>query len=144
MRTLKGWQWKKTELSEYKSIEGFVTLGVMHKITFKHKGHDYAFCPRSGSSDYVSLFLYDDHTLYVYSENPAYRYAGVKKYYLKDGVIKPGDFIHFLQSDYDFMGLMQSDNYNCIDRFFDYSNMHKCKLLAAYDQYDDKCILNQM
>ena len=138
MSKVKTWKWKRTQDHEYKNILGFDSYNVFWKIQL-HLGkmgkQVYNFCPKTGSNDNVELFQEGDF-IYLYSENTGLSYAGITVYHLDGDMIGEVENV-FLQSDYDFFGVMNSESYKCIDKFFAYSTRHKIKLLSQYLQFND-------
>jgi hypothetical protein len=136
MKTLKSWKWQKTTDEEYKNILGYENYSTIWKIVLTINMKQVSFCPNSGTGDNVTLFT-EGNVLYVYSENESLGYAGIDIYTLDNGtLIYNEDSSIFLQSDYDFMGMLYIDNPGtAVNKFFSYSTMHKCKLLAQYISY---------
>ena len=145
MKTIKSWQWKRTEIDEYKEILGFDNLASQWKIDLKFMRYNYSFVPKCGEIDNVTLFSVSRDLLVVYAESVRHGYATVYLYALGKGNIAQLESCHHVQSDYDFMDMFEmNDPEKAVNRFFAYSTMHKAKLLLRYcelSRYDTDTLL---
>jgi hypothetical protein len=103
MRTLKSWQWQKTDHEDIGKILGcdaYLYNIPRYKIVGKMGRHSIAFCPNSGDIDEVYLYTDDKKTeLYVLCINRGLPYIGLDLYELINGELMYQDCYYgiFLQ-----------------------------------------------